>query len=170
MGTRSPSIHYLRRWYYVLWSSLLIASICLWILWRIPAKSGEATLCLHLRIGGIPAGTKVEVWAGPRVSWMGMASGTPSQFSTEHVPPDGQLRLTRPLPVAYRRWVGNCIPERTTDLVILVFQPLEGPVRHFTLSLDKDWGSGVLQPGRKMSVTVDGNWKGLSTRLWPRQS
>jgi len=158
MGTQSSSIHYRRRWYYVLWSSLLAASICLWILWLVPAKSGEATLRMHVRIGNLPAGSRIGVWVGPRSSWTGKLEAA----TLAPIPPDGALTLSRTLPVAYRRWFGDYIPGKTADLVILGIQPLEGPVRYISLRLHKDWAAGALRPGRKMLATIDGSWNGLS--------
>lgn len=158
MDTHSTSIHYRRRWYYVLWSVLLAASVGLLVLWRIPARSGEATIRLQLWVKDAPAGTRVGVWVGPRALWKG---GKPEEIPSEPLSPNGKLVLTRTLPVAYQRWVGGCIPGKTADQVVLVFQPVEGPVRYLSLSLREDWDKGVLQPGRKMFVAVQSNWKGL---------
>lgn len=161
MGTNPDSIHYRRRWYYVLWSSLLVASFWLWILWLVPAKSGEAAIRLNLRIADIPAGSRIGVWAGPRASWDG--SGKGDLAATAQVPSDGALTLTRLLPVAYRRWIGDYIPGKTSDLLILMIQPPEGAVRYITLRLHQDWRDGTLQPGRRLLVTLEGKWKGLSS-------
>jgi len=108
------SIHYQRRWFYVLWSAMLVVSICLWLLWITPARTGQATLTLMLHIHGIPDGTQVQTWIGPKNRWP-KPSKRPDEVNCIQIP-KGILQFSIgpiKVPIAYRRWTHSYMPNST---------------------------------------------------------
>lgn len=158
------SIHHQRRWYYVLWSLLLGLSLGCWILWVIPGSRGQATLTLNLTFAGLPQGTKVQVWAGPKDRWQGKAWAAEDAV-VNRVVQDGAVSLGPfPLSLAYRRWLKTYIPGRTTDLVVVRLVAENGGVRYLPLSLREDLNTGFLAPKRKLSYGMVLDWTGLTPR------
>ncbi len=153
------SIHYRRRWFYVLWCGLLLASLAALVAWETPRRSGTSKLNLRVRVKELPPQTLVKVWAGPRGRWP-KAAWTPLEL---HPTDENVIVNALPLSVAYRRWVKDTIPRRTADLVVLSFQAPGQAPRYLALPLVQDWRSGILRPGRKMSVSMECGWKGLLT-------
>jgi hypothetical protein len=157
------SIHYRRRGFYVLWGVLLLASLIALGLWETPQRSSTAKLTLRLKVNDLPAQTQVKVWAGPRGRWPG-AAWTGLGAAAAIQPTDDKVALeVLPLPVAYRRWGKDTIPRRTADLVVLRFEAPGQAPRYLVLPLGEDWRSGLLRPGRKMSVSMECRWGGLGT-------
>lgn len=162
VGVR-PSIHYRRRWFYVLWCVLLLASIAGLALWEVPARIGNARIILWLQVKGVPARSKVMVWVGPHRRWPGSVwQGQGAVAETWAEDETVSLKAFR-LPVAYRRWVKDCIPRRTADLVVIRFEAPGQPPRYRALSLGDDWQSGLLAPGRMMHIEIKCEWNGLGT-------
>ena len=157
------SIHYRRRWYYVLWGALLLVSLAVLALWETPGETGTAKLTLRLKVRELPAQTVVSVWTGPRGRWPGAAwtgQGAAASFQSA----DGNLNLNvLLLPVAYRRWVKDILPRRTADLVVLRCQAPDQAPRYLALPLARDWRNGFLAPRRVMTLSMECGWKGLPT-------
>ncbi|MDP2875521.1 MAG: hypothetical protein Q8O00_05000 [Holophaga sp.] len=159
----TTSIHFRRRWFYVLWGAMLLSCITVLILWETPKRSGTAKLTLRLEISKIPTQTVVKVWTGPRDRWPGVA-WTGQDAVAEIRPNDHKVSLeSLPLPVAYRRWGKDTIPRHTTDLVVLRFEAPNQSPRYMPFPLGQDWRVGLLRPGRTMSLSMDCGWVGLET-------
>ena len=161
--TATRSIHHRRRWFYVLWGVLLMASLTALGLWETPKLVGAARLSVRLKVDNLPPHSQMKVWAGPHgrwpgATWAGQGAAAEVHPSDEKVVLEGLL-----LPVSYRRWGKDTIPRRTADLVVLRFQvPGQAP-RFLPLPLGQDWRSGLLRPERKMSVAIQCEWQGLTT-------
>jgi len=161
------SIHHRRRWFYVLWSLLLISSLVLLALWRIPGSKGQATLTVNLTLKGLPTGTRMQVWAGPSAQWpedqwKGEGARLDRQVSGEDVN-TGPMQLE----LAYRRWQKVYIPERTVDLVVFKVLPLQGSPKYFYISLKEDINAGSLRPKGRLSYQIKSNWQTLATSAHP---
>ncbi|BDU70774.1 hypothetical protein GETHOR_28750 [Geothrix oryzae] len=155
------SIHYRRRWYYALWSALLLASLAFLWRWETPASQGSAELTVKIQVLNAPPECTVLFWTGPKKAWPGANQepslnqpGRPLTAAAEAI---GSLKAR----VAYRRWVGDLIPRRTDDLLILKFQPKSEAPRFFAVPLDGDWQSRLLRPGRRMGISASVDWSGL---------
>jgi len=152
------SIHHQRRWFYVLWSVMLAASLGVLALWLIPAKQGHGTFTANLTIRNLPKGTRMQVWAGPAGKWPG-AAWTGERLQSDQVI-DQERFSSGPvdIPIAYRRWVKDYIPRRTTDLVIIKATSPSGEVKFLQISLKDDLRSGLLIPKRRLAFTISANW------------
>jgi hypothetical protein len=155
------SIHYRRRWYYVLWSCLLLASLIALVLWETPSPVGTVNVQMNIAIKDLPEGCQFSVWAGPRRSWHG--NNLVESQAGRIIPPDGKVVESLVLPVAYRRWGGGYIPRRTSDFIVLVFMPPSGEPHYLALPLDTDLRTGFLRLGRKMTVSLGFHWRRLGT-------
>lgn len=156
------SIHYQRRWFYILWASLLMASAAFLLLWETPARRGTSKITLGLVVKGLPPQTRVEVWTGPKdhwpgLDWKGQDPGAKIRIKDEWVVLEPFV-----LPVAYRRWVKGTIPRHTADLLVLRFDAPGQSPRYMALPLKKDWESGLLSPGRILRVNTEFAWE----KLW----
>lgn len=161
VGVRS--IHYIRRWFYVLWCGLLLGSLVALGLWNRPVNAGTADLTVGIRVMNVPPGCTAQIWAGPTKSWPSADLVSPL---TQHGTPltaDGIGAAYLKLHVGYRRWIGGVIPSRTDELVVMKFQPKSGPPRYFPIPLGKDWHTRLLRPGQRMGITTTIDWDGL----WP---
>jgi hypothetical protein len=157
------SIHYRRRWFYVLWCALLLASAGAWVLWVTPRASGTVKMVIRLKIEAAPRGCRVQAWAGPRARWAGDAWHGENPAAEAVM---GEDRLDLPpirLDIAFRRWIKDYIPSRTSDLLVIRFVPPTGQSRYFFLPLEKDWRSGLLRVGWVMNVKIPCPWQSLGT-------
>lgn len=156
--------HYRRRWYYLLWTLLLMVSIGLWVAWEIPAESGYGRVGTQLRLPGIPPGTSISAWAGPHGNIRSDIWGDPSRV-IDLGDSKGTLVEMPPLqlPFAKRRWADAYIPKRTWDLVVIRLKPPSGPTRYFVMDLTSDWNEGTIRPGRVLRYKVACPWEGLAT-------
>ncbi len=157
------SIHYRRRWFYVLWGVLLLASLGALALWETPKLTGTAQFTLQLQVQNLPARTQVKVWAGPRGGWPGSAWRDQGVAAEVRIVAESVTLVALPLLVAYRRWVKDTIPRRTADLVVLRFEAPGQPPRYFAQPLVGDWLSGILRPGRRMTLRTERRWQDLGT-------
>lgn len=165
MEQHQVSIHFRRRRYYALWSLLLVLSIAAKVLWEIPVRTGTADLDLRCQITGLPEGSRLQAWSGPKNQWSNIPwdkAGTLAQV--EAGPGSVKLPLMT-LPVGFRRWVHDYIPRKTADLVVLRILPKSGLPRYSVFPLGSDWHSGLLQPGKRMLMTINCPWAGLDTNL-----
>jgi hypothetical protein len=157
-----PSIHHRRRWYYVLWTGLLLLSCLGLFLWELPVATELASMEMLLKVDGVPPGTRLEAWAGPWSSWPGAAWTGAGAFGDLIVPPGGRLKLPRlRVPIARRRWKLGYIPRGTWDLVMLKVSPPSGPPRYFPLPLSQDIRIGLLRPKYKLTVDIYISWDNL---------
>lgn len=159
MGVRS--IHYRRRWFYVLWCGLLVASlIALW-LWHRPVNVGTADLTVKIRVSNVPPGCTARLWAGPKENWPSADLIPPLTQPGTPLTADGIAAASLKLHVGYRRWVGGVIPSRTDELLVMKFQSQAGSPRYFAIPLDMDWRSRLLRPGQRMGITAGVDWNRL---------
>jgi len=157
------SIHYRRRWFYVLWVGLLLLSAGVWALWERPVQTVTASLDIRVRIRKAPAGARVQAWAGPWANWRNVDRSGPWAVQAS-LQPDGSA--TVPLfriPIARRRWVKDYIPRGTWDLLMLRFTAPGQQPRYFPISLSLDIRSGVLRPKWRLTNTLETTWNNLST-------
>lgn len=163
MHQSRPSIHHQRRWYYALWGVLLGLSLTAKLLWETPSRKGIAYLAVRLEVQDLPAGSRAQVWAGPRAQWEGAAWQGLGSVAGATVGP-GEVSIPRiPLLVGYRRWVHNdFIPRRTSDLVVCRVLPPSGGPRYLAFPLKEDWRSGILRPGGHLALKLGCRWSDLS--------
>jgi hypothetical protein len=159
----APSIHYRRRWYYVMWCALLLASLGALGLWEIPIRTGSADLTIRILVANVPPGCTSQVWAGPKKRWPAADQTLPMNQLGRPLTPEGQASGSLKLQVGYRRWIGGILPRRTDDLLVVKFQPRSGAPRYFGIPLEMDWHTGLLRPGQRMVITTTTEWDGL----WP---
>jgi hypothetical protein len=158
----APTIHFRRRWYYVLWTALLLLSAGALALWERPVATDSAAFVLKLRVAGAPAGTRVQVWAGPQARWPGQAWQGEGAFAQEALPGDGALALpVLRVPIARRRWVRDYIPRGTSDLIMVRFLAPGAPPRFLAVPLSQDIRLGALRPKWKLATTVALPWEKL---------
>lgn len=158
----ATSIHHQRRWYYVLWGTLLLASLVALGLWERPGSRDQGTLYLVLHVTGAPAGTQVQTWAGPSGSWKGPESvrwegilPLPLSATGDASPPPLHLAVAR------RRWGSGTIPRGTWDLVVVRFLPAQGPARYLLVSCASDIQDGLVRRGRRLSYEIGVAWTNL---------
>lgn len=157
------SIHYRRRWYYVLWCGLLASAAVAWLAWETPRLSAHGKVSVRLTLPGLPEGVKAQVWAGPRAvcpsgEWDGSAAAVDLgviQGNGVNLPPLG-------LPVGYRRWVADYIPRKTADVLVFRLEAPDQAVRYLVLPLGADWRQGHLRPGRILRYDIQMRWDRLS--------
>jgi hypothetical protein len=159
--TADRSIHYRRRWFYALWVGLLLLSLEALALWERPRAIDQAPLQVQLQVREAPAGTGVQVWAGPWAQWQGLGwsgEGAPStMLRAEGATPLPPLTIR----IARRRWVKDYIRGDSWELLMLkLTAPGEQP-RYFALPLSKDIRTGLLRPKGKLISTIMVSWKSL---------
>ncbi|MFN8010210.1 MAG: hypothetical protein U0P81_02280 [Holophagaceae bacterium] len=162
----TPSIHHQRRWYYVLWSGLVLLSLACLLLWNRPAEVEHPRLGLKVLAEGLPERTTLEVWLGPRKAW---ESGSGGPFQPLRADGRGAFVLEAvELAFPRRRFVDRVlIPGRGHELLVLrATAPGEAP-RHLFLSLKAEWYAGALRPGKRTVYVMRPVLKGLdpSTRI-----
>jgi len=152
-----PSIHYRRRWFYVLWGGLLAASLGALARWETPKSRTEASLKVILRCPqDAPEGTRVQAWAGPAAqrpaaSWQGEGAFADLPLDASH-----QVALpTVRMHVASRRWVRNAfVPRGTWNLLVLKVSRPGLPPRFLVASLDDDLAHGALVAGHLLIYSL----------------
>ena len=156
------SIHYRRRWFYVLWCTLLAGAFAALGLWETPARREKAALETSVLIRGVPEGTRVQAWAGPLRAWPGSRWNGEGAWADLALPRSGAvpLPLIR-LPIARRRLGRGYIPRGTWDLVVVRLLPPSGPPRYLPYECSKDITSGLLAQGHRLKVTISGSWEHL---------
>ncbi len=161
-------IHHRRRWYYVLWSVLLLLSAGALVLWETPARTELASLQVLPNIMGAPGGSRLQVWAGPQKRWPGSAWSGQGAFADVALPGSGAaaVPLMR-VPIARRRWIQDYLPRGTWDLVMLRVVPPSGPARFFALPLAGDIRSGLLRSKRRLTASIDVSWENLKVDADP---
>lgn len=163
-GAGARSIHYRRRWAYVLWVSLLLLSLGTWIRWEQPAIQTSASLVVRLAIHQAPPNTRVRVWAGPWSHWNG-PDGLGSAVIQVSLGADGGATLpVFRIPVARRRWVQHdYIPRGTWDLMLMQFDAPGEPPRYLALPLSMDIRTGALRPHWRLTTSIGIAWTSLAT-------
>lgn len=156
------SIHYRRRWFYVLWCGLLLFAMAAWLAWETPRLSTQAKVAVKLTLGNLPEGVKAQVWAGPREAsptgeWDGSAAAVDlglAQGKAVNLP-------SLSLPVGYRRWVADYIPRKTWDLLVFRLEAPGQAARYLALPLGTEWRQGHLRPGRVLRYDIQLRWDRL---------
>jgi hypothetical protein len=157
------SIHYRRRWFYVLWVSLLLLSAGAWGLWEKPRRVEFASLSVTLRVRNAPPGTRVQVWAGPVAQWPGPAWSGQGLAQAE-LRADGYVALPLlRIQIGRRRWVKGYVPRYTWDLMMLRLTAPGEPARYFAYPLSEDIRMGVLRSGWRLSYDAAVAWGNLHT-------
>lgn len=161
----TTSIHHQRRWYYVLWSVLLLSGLALYGRWLTPLRVERPLLGIAFEEQGLPPETVVEVWTGPTGQWRPKPAASPAGFRPLPRNGKGQLAMgATELPMAIRRWVKPAlIPARSHDLVVLRFTLPGQDARFLFLSLREDWQTGLLRPGKRLYYTIRPKWDALRT-------
>ena len=159
-----PSIHYRRRWFYVLWCSLLLISLGAYGLWEWPKRIEKPLLIVLMKADQLPAGVEVQVWTGPKAAWPGPGwDGLDARCTLK---PNGTGGMETPpmlVPVGVRRWVKKgTVPRRTHDLLVFRFIAPGQAVRFSFVSLKNDWRQGLLRDGKRLFFRYEPEWKELS--------
>ncbi|BDU78422.1 hypothetical protein [Mesoterricola sediminis] len=162
------SIHHRRRWFYVLWTCLLLLSLGALVLWNLPTRTDQASLQMGVVIPDAPSGARVQVWAGPRArcphpAWDGRGSLGEAALGPAG---DARLPLLR-VPIARRRWVKDFIPGRTWEIVLLRVVVPGQPDKFIIYPLTLDIRAGLLGPGRKLLITSQSKWAKLRVEVPP---
>jgi len=89
----TTSIHHQRRWYYVLWSVLLLSGLALYGRWQTPLRVERPLLGIAFEEQGLPTETAVEVWTGPTVQWHPKLAASPGGFRPLPRNGKGQLAM-----------------------------------------------------------------------------
>jgi len=162
------SIHHRRRWYYALWSALLVLSAGALALWESPTRTDLASLQVTLTVPGAPGGSRLQAWAGPWKGWPGAAWSGRGAFADLALPSAGAatLPLLR-VPIARRRWVRDYIPRGTWDLVMLKVVPPSGAPRYYALPVANDIRVGLLRPRYRLTASIDVSWDNLKVDAGP---
>lgn len=164
----ATSIHYRRRWFYALWTSLLALSCVALFFWERPARTERASLQVILHVKGAPAGVRVQGWAGPRGRWQGEAWQGDGAFGDLPLMPDGAVTLpVVRLAIARRRWNLGTIPRGTWDLVMVKLTPPQGPPRYLAVPCAQDIRTGLLRPRFRLTQTIDVSWMNLGVDAKP---
>lgn len=155
------SIHFRRRWYYVMWCGFLLASLVALGLWETPAQAGTADLTVKILVTNIPPGCTSQLWKGSKKRWPDADRIPPMNQAGSPLTAEGKAIGSLKLRVGYRRWIGGVIARRTDDLVVMKFQPVSGHPRYFGIPLEMDWHTRLLRPGQRMVITTTTDWDGL---------
>ena len=161
--TERRSIHYRRRWFYVLWVVLLLLSAGALALWERPLTVVQAPLVVKIHVNQAPPGTQVQVWAGPWARWPGPLWSGAGAASTPLLTEGLTTLPMLMIPIARRRWVNGTIPRGTSELVMLKFTAPSEPSRYFALPLSKDIRTGLLRPKGKLLTSISISWSNLQT-------
>lgn len=136
------SIHWRRRWHYVLWVALLGAALGALGLWRTPVRKGAARV-----------GFKATLSAGQSVSAVACASSARDEEGPLQWQPltlrEGTWVGELSMPLAYRRWNGQLFPGQCHERIVLRWNGPDGP-RYQVLEERHDLLMGLLAPGRHM--------------------
>jgi len=155
------SIHFRRRWYYVLWVALLALSAGAWLLWERPLSIDHASLAFRIQVRNVPPGTRVQVWNGPWDRWPGPAWSGEGAAATD-LNGDGFAALpVLSVQIGQRRWVRGYVPRDTWDLLVLRLTPPDGPPRYFIQPLSDEIRMGELKPHWKLTTDAGFNWDKL---------
>jgi hypothetical protein len=155
------SIHFQRRWFYVLWCVLLFASLAAFAAWETPSRRELGALDVAIDVRDVPAGTRAQAWEGPRKAWRAAWNGE-GAWADLVLAKEGPTPLPRTrLAIARRRWVHDYIPRGTWDLVIVRLTPPSGPARYLVLDCSKDIRAGVIRKGFRLKVVISGVWSHL---------
>jgi hypothetical protein len=152
-----PSIHFRRRWYYVLWVLLLVAAAGFVAWWETPAREGFARFRIAIMSPDLPAGTKGALWTGPTKSWKGdwnPGSTWTLCEGTRLVASQQSLRISQ------RRLGQGLLMRRTHDLAVLVLEAPSGERRYFVYDLREDLVS-LLAIGRNFGLEIPVTWEQL---------
>ena len=157
------SIHYRRRWFYALWSALLVASTAALLLWERPSVVDLASLQVVVRVPGAPEGTRIQAWAGPWAKWPGRTWSGGDAFAELAPGPGGAATLpVVRMAIARRRWFRGTIPRGTWDLVMVKFTPPSEPPRYLAVPMSRDIRAGLLRPRYRLIVTINTSWQNLT--------
>lgn len=157
-----PSIHHQRRWYYVLWTTLLGLSCLALLLWETPSATGLASLDVRLKVSGAPAGTRLQAWAGPWAQWPGAAWAGEGAFAELDLAPGGDAALPRVrMQVALRRFGLGYLPRRTWDLVMVKFSAPGQAPRYLAVPCGQDIRTGLLRPHIRLTDSISISWNNL---------
>lgn len=163
MVSQGHSIHYQRRWYYVLWCLLLFGSIRIWVLWETPRISGTAKILVRLQIRNAPSKCRVQAWVGPTQNWEGAAWNGEKAAANAVLNPDSTILPPIVVSVAFRRWIKDYIHHGTSELLVLRIVPPSGPPRYLFFPLADDWRSGFLRVGWVMRMNIPCVWEDLES-------
>lgn len=146
------SIHHQRRWFYVLWCTLLGVSLVALGFWLRPVAAGEGSMSFEFQVEGAPAEVTMSYWVG--------RGETPFGRGGVYQAAEG-LRIPRiRIPILQRRWVRDIHP-KAVRVVVVRFQ--SGSQSRFVLyDLKKDLRAKVMRDRRNIGIRVQFQWGALS--------
>lgn len=147
-----PSLHHQRRWYYVLWSSLLALSLVAYGFWLWPVAAGQGAMAFHFGMDGAPGPVTLSYWVGRGGDALGQGG------SYQAVP--GLETPKIPIAILQRRWVRDLHP-KAPRLVLLRFQS-GGQSRFALYDMKEDLRAGVLKDHRLVGIRAQLTWDALS--------
>jgi len=156
------SIHWRRRWYYVLWGSLLLSCLLAWGLWERPAFEGTWTARIHLTVHGLPGPGRVQVWCGSSLMRAAAFQGSGGLQADLELATDRRLEVPPiRMALALRRWWPIHIPAKTWDLMVIRITSAQGQSKYVTLPFHEDLVRRVVRPRAVMSLEMDFKWATL---------
>lgn len=160
--TDPRSIHHRRRWYYVLWVTLLALSLGALHLWRTPVPMGDWTLRLKVRLNEARGPVKVRVWFGPEHLLRQKTLDASWDRCTEALPADAthafqDLRI----PLLRRRWTSHPFPEKNGEALVLAFSQEGQADRYLAIPLKEDLWTVLMRHKRVTSLDIVTQWSSL---------
>ena len=152
----ASNIHHRRRWYYVLWTGLLLGVLGLWFWAEQPTAVGVAKLEVVLTLRGAPAHGRAALWIG-RQDEIQKGLATPMDWVPVQ---DSKVALSRPVHMA-RRHLGHAYMLSRTDDYCVVIVEASGQRRYYFYDLREDIGQNLLRMGRRLQLGITANWASL---------
>ena len=150
------TLHHRRRWYYVLWTSLLIAAASFWIWMERPASSGTANLTMVLVLRGAPPGGRASLWVGPTR----LFPENPAMTTSWEPISEGKVATTSRVHLSLRHLGQGYLLKKTDDLAVLTLD-ISGQRRYLVYDLRDDIRSTLLQTGRIITISFNRDWDSL---------
>ena len=154
----STNIHHRRRWFYVLWTGLLLGALGLWFWTEQPTGVGVARLEVALTLRDVPAGGRAALWIG-RLEDQGRGLAMPLEWVPVQ---ESKVTLISPVRMAMRRLGHTYMLRRTDDFCVVVIET-SGQRRYFRYDLRQDIAPNLLKVGRRLQLRVETHWASLST-------
>lgn len=150
------NIHYRRRWFYVIWTGILLSVAAFWIWTEQPARVGAAKLEVVLTLRGMPSQGKAFLWVGHMDAFRNDQT-IPGDWKPLR---DAKVSLTSPVNMAVRR-MGDAYMLRRTDDFSVVIVESSGQRRYLYYDLREDINMKLLRMGRTLRLDIETDWDSL---------
>jgi hypothetical protein len=156
----APNIHHQRRWFYLLWTGILLIAAACWLWSEWPTKAGTANLEFVLTLRGIPHQGRAALWVG-RLDAFEKNQYLPQTW----VPIQGaKVSVARPVHLAQRR-TGKAFMLRRTDDFSVVIVEAAGQRRYLYYDLREDISQNLLRVDRTLRLGIQTDWDSLHSAV-----